>query len=338
MIDLGERVFVAITDSDYPDFSIEKEVLEKIGAKVERYHSKTDDGVINLAKDADALLNQYAPITEKVFQSLDRLKIVVRYGVGVDNINVEAATRAGVLVCNVIYDITDVADHAIALLLASWRRLKNVDKFVFEGRWDWKLLGPLPRFSGSTVGIIGYGKIGKLVAKRLKGFDVKVFVYDPYVSDEEIVKEGFIPKGFEELLKESDAITLHVPLTKETYHLLNEKSLSIMKDGVILVNTCRGKVVDTRALINAIMIGKILYAGLDVLEEEPPSKGLLEELKRCGNIILTPHTAWYSNSSLHEVRFKAALQVVQLFEGRVPEYLVNKNVLENARCKSMLKS
>ncbi|MCX8188737.1 MAG: C-terminal binding protein [Nitrososphaeria archaeon] len=338
MIKLDKKVFIAITDSDYPDFKIEAEVLEKIGARVERYHSKTDDDVVKFAKDADALLNQYAPITEKVFQSLDKLKIVVRYGVGVDNIDIEAATRAGVLVCNVIYDITDVADHTMALLLASWRRLKNLDNFVFEGKWDWKLLGPLPRFSGSTVGIIGYGKIGKLVAKRLKGFDVKVLVYDPYVRDDDIVKDGFVPKRFEELLKESDAITLHVPLTRETYHLLNEKSLSMMKDGVIVINTCRGKVIDTKALVNAIKSGKILYAGLDVLEEEPPSKGLLEELKRCENVILTPHTAWYSNSSLHEVRFKAALQVVQLFEGKVPEYLVNKSVLERARCKSMLKT
>lgn len=338
MMSLNEKVLVAITDSDYPDFNIEAEVLEKIGAVVQRFSCKTDEDVVKFAKDADALLNQYAPITEKVFQSLDRLKVVVRYGVGVDNIDVEAATRAGVLVCNVIYDITDVADHTMALLLAAWRRIKNIDNFVFEGKWDWKLLGPLPRFSGSTIGIIGFGKIGKLVAKRLKGFDVRVLVYDPYVRSEEIVKEGFIPKAFEELLKESDAITLHVPLTKETYHLLNEKSLSIMKNGAIVVNTCRGKVLETKALINAIKSGKISYAGLDVLEEEPPSKELLEELKRCGNIILTPHTAWYSNNSLHEVRFKAALQVLQLFEGKVPEYLVNKNVLEKARCKSMLKT
>ncbi len=304
------NIFVAITDSDYPDTKVEAEVLEKIGAKVERFNSKNDDDVIRFAKDADALLNQYAPITEKVFHSLDRLKIVVRYGVGIDNIDVEAATRSGVLVCNVIYDITDVADHTIALLLASWRRIKNIDYHVFEGKWDWKLLGSLPRFSGSTVGVIGYGKIGKLVAKRLKGFDVRVLVYDPYVKDEEIVKDGFTPKDFEGLLKESDAITF---------------------------NTCRGKVVDTKSLIKALKIGKISYAGLDVLEEEPPSKELLNELKECKNIILTPHTAWYSNSSLHEVRYKAALQVVQLFEGKIPQHLVNRSVLENARCKNMLK-
>jgi len=331
------NIFVAITDSDYPDTKVEAEVLEKIGAKVERFNSKSDDDVIRFAKEADALLNQYAPITEKVFLSLDKLKIVVRYGVGIDNIDVEAATRSGVLVCNVIYDITDVADHTLALLLASWRRIKNIDRHVFEGRWDWKLLGSLPRFSGSTVGVIGYGKIGKLVAKRLKGFDVKVLVYDPYVKDEEIVGDGFTPKDFEDLLRESDAITLHVPLTKETFHLLNEKSISMMKDGAIIVNTCRGKVVDTKSLIKALKSGKISYAGLDVIEEEPPSKELLNELKECENIILTPHTAWYSNSSLYEVRYKAALQVKQLFEGKIPQYLVNRSVLENARCKDMLK-
>lgn len=331
------EIFVAITDSDYPDTKVEAEVLEKVGARVERFNSKSDDDVIRFAGEADALLNQYAPITEKVFRSLDRLKIVVRYGVGIDNIDVEAATRAGVLVCNVIYDITDVADHTLALLLASWRRLKSIDNFVFEGKWDWKLIGPLPRFSGSTVGIIGYGKIGKLVARRLKGFDVRVLVYDPYVEGKEIVEDGFTPKGLEELLRESDAVTLHVPLTKETYHLINERSFQMMKDGAILVNTCRGKVVDTGALISALKSGKISYAGLDVLEEEPPSKQLLEELKECSNIILTPHTAWYSNQSLYEVRFKAASQIVQLFEGKIPQYLVNRKVLENARCKSMLK-
>jgi D-3-phosphoglycerate dehydrogenase len=328
---------VVITDADYPDQVIELKILKRINAKLEKYNVKTDDEIIRYARDAEALLNQFALITEKVFSELKRLKIVVRYGIGLDNIDVKAATKKGVIVCKTIYDTVDVADHAVALLLVSWRRLKQADKIVREGKWDWKLLGKIKRFSGSTIGIIGFGSIGRMVANRLKGFNVRILVYDPYIKDEEILSQGCEPKGLNDLLKQSDAITLHVPLTNETHHMIGEREFEIMKEGAIIVNTCRGSVIDTEALLNALSKGKVSYAGLDVLEEEPPSKELLSKLNKHDNLILSPHLAWYSVFSLMDVRKKAAMQIVQLFEGKIPEYIANPEVLKHARAKNLLK-
>jgi len=317
---------VVITDSDYGSHEIEEEVLSSIGADLVKFQCKTEDDIIRCCSDADGLLNQYAPITRRVIENLQRARIIVRYGVGVDNIDIKAATERGIFVANVIYDITDVADHTLSLILSLSRKIIWADRNVKENGWDWKSVQPISRLKDKTVGIIGFGRIGRKVAQRLKGFEVKILSYDPYVP-EEIFKEYGVEKvDFETLIKESDIITVHTPLTDETRHMIGEKELRSMKHDAILINVSRGGIIDEKALYKALKERWISGAGLDVLEVEPPSKD--NPLLRLDNVIITPHMAWYSNKSLDEIRRKAAEEVARALSGQIPMNLVNRDVLK----------
>ena len=318
---------VAITDSDYEDHDIEEKILSSIGADLIKFQCKTEDDVIKYCKDADGLLNQYAPITKRVIENLQKTKIIVRYGVGVDNIDVEAATKKGILVANVTYDITDVADHAVSLILSLIRKIPWADRKVKKNIWDWKNMRPISRLKGKTVGIIGLGRIGRKVAQRLKGFEVKIIAYDPYASMEVFNKYGVKRVDFENLISEADIITIHTPLTNETRHMIGEKEFKSMKRNAIIVNTSRGGVVDEKALYKALKEKWVAGAGLDVMEKEPPEKDNL--ILKLDNVIVTPHMAWYSENSFNEVRKIAAEEVARALTGRTPINLVNKNVFKN---------
>jgi len=317
---------VVITDSDYGSHEIEEEVLSSIGADLVKFQCKTEDDIIRCCSDADGLLNQYAPITRRVIENLQRARIIVRYGVGVDNIDVNAATERGIFVANVIYDITDVADHTLSLILSLSRKIIWADRNVKENRWDWKSVQPISRLKDKTVGIIGFGRIGRKVAQRLKGFEVKILSYDPYVPEEIFREYGVEKVDFETLIKESDIITVHTPLTDETRHMIGEKELRSMKREAILINVSRGGIIDEKALYKALKERWISGAGLDVLEVEPPSKD--NPLLRLDNVIITPHMAWYSNKSLDEIRRKAAEEVARALSGKIPTNLVNRDVLK----------
>jgi D-3-phosphoglycerate dehydrogenase len=317
---------VVITDSDYGSHEIEEEVLSSIGADLVKFQCKTEDDIIRCCSDADGLLNQYAPITRRVIENLQRARIIVRYGVGVDNIDVNAATERGIFVANVIYDITDVADHTLSLILSLSRKIIWADRNVKENRWDWKSVQPISRLKDKTVGIIGFGRIGRKVAQRLKGFEVKILSYDPYVPEEIFREYGVEKVDFETLIKESDIITVHTPLTDETRHMIGEKELRSMKREAILINVSRGGIIDEKALYKALKERWISGAGLDVLEVEPPSKD--NPLLRLDNVIITPHMAWYSNKSLDEIRRKAAEEVARALSGQIPMNLVNRDVLK----------
>jgi D-3-phosphoglycerate dehydrogenase len=317
---------VVITDSDYGSHEIEEEILFSVGADLVKFQCKTEDDVIRCCGDADGLLNQYAPITRRVIENLQRAKIIVRYGVGVDNIDVNAATERGIFVANVIYDITDVADHALSLILTLVRKIVWADRNVKENRWDWKSVQPISRFKDKTVGIIGFGRIGRKVAQRLRGFEVKIVSYDPYVPEEIFREYGVEKVDFKTLIKESDIITVHTPLTDETRHMIGEKEFRSMKREAIMVNVSRGGIIDEKALYEALKEGWIAGAGLDVLEEEPPDKD--NPLLRLDNVIITPHMAWYSNKSLDEIRRKAAEEVVRALSGQIPVNLVNRDMLK----------
>ncbi|MEM2725944.1 MAG: C-terminal binding protein [Candidatus Bathyarchaeia archaeon] len=319
------RFKVVITDSDYPSHEIEEEILSRVGADLVKFQCKTEDEVIECCSDADALLNQYAPITRRVIESLKRVRVIVRYGVGVDNVDVEAATERGIFVANVIYDITDVADHAVGLILSLVRKIPLANQNVKEGMWDWKGIQPISRLKGKTVGIIGFGRIGRKVAQRLRGFEVKLIAYDPYVPADLFAEHGVEKVDFETLIEEADIITIHTALTSETRHLIGERELRSMKRDAILINTSRGSVIDERVLYKALKEGWISGAGLDVLEKEPPEKD--NPLLKLDNVIVTPHMAWYSRESLDEIRRIAAEEVARVLSGQIPINLVNKDVL-----------
>lgn len=323
------RFKVAITDSDYPSHEIEEEILSHVGADLVKFQCKTEDEVIRCCSDADALLNQYAPITRRVIEGLKRVRVIVRYGVGVDNVDIKAATERGIFVANVIYDITDVADHTVGLILSLLRKIPLANQNVKGGVWDWKAMQPISRLKGKTVGIIGFGRIGRKVAQRLRGFEVKLIAYDPYVPAELFAEHGVERVDFETLIREADIITVHTALTSETKHLIGEKEFKSMKRDAILINTSRGSVIDEGALYKALKEGWIAGAGLDVLEKEPPEKD--NPLLKLDNVIVTPHMAWYSRESLDEIRKRAAEEVARVLSGQTPINLVNRDVLEKIR-------
>jgi D-3-phosphoglycerate dehydrogenase len=326
VIVMSKKFKVIITDAEYESHDPEKDVLSKLNVELIKFQCRTEEEVIRYCKDADALLNQYAPITRKVIENLEKAKIIVRYGVGVDNIDIKAATEKGIFVANVIYDISDVADHAFALILSLARKILLANKNVKNGKWDWKELQPIYRFNGSTLGIVGLGRIGSAIARRAKGFNMRILYYDT-IRREDIEKElGIIYTDLDNLLKESDFVTLHVPLTNETRHLINEERLKLMKKNAIIINTSRGPVIDEKALYKALKNKWIAGAGLDVLEKEPPLKD--NPLFQLDNVIVTPHMAWYSIDSLTEIQRKAAEEVARVLSGQLPINLVNKDVLK----------
>ncbi|MCA6214132.1 MULTISPECIES: C-terminal binding protein [Thermococcus] len=320
---------VVVTDYEYESLENEKRELEKVGAElvaVQLRYAQPEE-IIKVCKDADGLIVQYAKITREVIEGLEKCKVIARYGIGVDNVDVKAATEKGIFVVNVPdYCIEEVSDHTIALLLASIRKINLYDKSVKSGTWDYKIGRPMYRIKGKTLGLIGFGKLARRVAEKMKPFRVEIIAYDPYVSPKVAEKYGIKLVDFDELLKNSDFISIHVPLTEETYHLLSDREFELMKDGVIIVNTARGPIIDEKALVKALESGKIAYAGLDVTEVEPiPSDS---PLLKFDNVIITPHVAWYSEESQAELQTKAARGVAEVLSGKIPTYLVNPEVLE----------
>lgn len=322
---MSRRFKVAVTDSEYDSHEIERRVLSKIDAELVQFRCRTEEEVIKYCSDADGLLNTYVPITRKVIENL-KAKVITRYGVGFDNIDVRAATEKGILVTNVVYDITDVADHALSLILSLVRKIPWIHKSTKDGEWDWRKFQPITRLKGKTAGIIGFGRIGRKVAQRLKGFEVELTAYDPYVSPK-IFREHKVKRvDLETLLKNSDIITIHVALTRETRHMIGEDELKKMRRDALLINVSRGGVVDEKALYTALKEGWISGAGLDVLEREPLTRDNL--LPSLSNVIITPHIAWYSTSSIAEIQEKAAEDVARALTGQIPINLVNKEVLD----------
>ncbi|MCX6667687.1 MAG: C-terminal binding protein [Euryarchaeota archaeon] len=317
---------VIITDAEYPSFDIEKRVLSKLNVELIKFQCKTEEELISNCKDADALLNQYAKITPRVIEKLDNTKIIARYGIGVDNVALDAATKKDIFVTNVVYDICDVADHTITLMLALTRKLFFVGKSIKKLEWDWKKFHPITRIKGKTIGIIGLGRVGRQVAKRIRGFDVNLLVCDPYIPVDVFKTYNAKRVDHETLLKESDIVTVHVPLNDETRHMISTNQLKKMKKTAILINCARGGIVDEKALYKALLGKEIAGAGLDVLEQEPIRKD--NPLLGLDNVIITPHMGWYSEDAVDEVQRIAAEQVLQCLQGNIPTNLVNKDVLK----------
>ena len=310
------KIRVVVTDQVFPDVEIERKALEAIGAELE-VASGTREEVLETAKDADGLLNTYFAMDADALSRLENCKVIARYGIGVDNIDLEAARERGIVVTNVPdYCVEEVAAHTVSLMLALLRRLPQGQEVLLKGGWGVDELRPMKRLSETTVGIVGLGRIGRTVASMLAGFDVRLIGSDPYVTE----SPGIEVMPLEELITTADAITLHSPLTPETRGMIGKAQLEAMKDGAILVNTSRGPLVVLDDLISALRTGKIRGAGLDVFEVEPPDP---KQLKDVPGLLATPHSAFYSESALAESQTKAVTQILKVVNGESPDYQVN---------------
>ncbi|MDI6600769.1 MAG: C-terminal binding protein [Thermoanaerobacteraceae bacterium] len=317
---------VVMVDTIFPDFSIEQEVLNEIDANFVFVGDKDEDAIINLAKDADALVTVYAEITRNIIEKLEKCRIIVRCGIGVNNIDIQAATEKGIYVANVPdYCWDEVSDHAMALVLTLERKILLFDKKVKSGDWSHDGATPIYGLRGQTFGLVGFGNIPKMVAKKAQAFGFNVVAYDPFVAQEAADQYNVKMVSLEELLKVSDVISIHAPLTDDTYHMVNKDTLSLMKPTAYLVNTARGPIVDTEALYEALKDHKIAGAALDVLEVEPPTK--VNPLLTLDNVILTPHAAFYSEASSINLRRLAFTEVVRVLKGGYPKNFVNKKQL-----------
>ena len=317
---------VAVTDYVFPSLEPEQRVLTSLGVELRPAQCKSEEEIIALTQDADAILNCYAKITARVIEKLNHCKVIARYGIGVDNVDLVAATRAGIVVTNVPdYCIDEVSDHALALLLSLARQIVAADRAVKGGAWDVVAHGGIRRLRGQTLGLLGFGKIAKALASKVQPLGMKVLVYDPYLESELIFHHGAEAASLDSLLAESDAISIHVPLSPETRNLIGQTELARMKSTAFLINTSRGGIVDEQALAIAIKEGRLGGAALDVLSIEPlpPDHPLLQ----VPNVILTPHMAFYSRESVIELQTKAAEEVARALRGEPPRSPVNPEVL-----------
>lgn len=327
-----DQLKVVVTDYEYADLRYEEEVLKKAGIKLIPAQCRTEDELISACKDADGLLNQYAQITRRVIEALEKCRVIGRYGVGVNTIDIEAATDKGICVVNVPdYCVDEVSDHALALLLACARKVVLLNNSVKNGRWDYKISKPINRSRGKVLGIVGFGRIPRALAQKAKAIGFSLLVYDPYITSTDAEAYGAKLVELEELMAKSDFVSVHAPLTKQTYHMIGEKELSLMKPSAFIINTARGPVIDEKALIKVLKEGRIAGAGLDVLEEEPTPRD--NPLLTMDNVIITPHVAWYSEEAEVELRTKAAQGVVDVLLGYWPKYLVNKDVKDKMQLK-----
>lgn len=310
----------------FPSLETERRKLAEIGADLIEAPGTSEEEIVGAARDADGMLVCYAEITRKVIESLEKCRVIGRYGIGVNNIDLEAATEKGIQVANVPdYCVDEVSDHALALLLACARKIPQLDRTVKEGRWDFREQRPMFRVRGRTLGLVGFGKIARALAHKAQALGFKVVAYDPYVAEDEARARGVALVGLQELLSTADFVSVHAPLTRETRGLLGERELSWMKPTAYVINTARAEVVDEGALRRALVEGRIAGAALDVLAGERSDTG--DPLVAMDRVILTPHCAFYSEESLQELQLRAVEEVVRGLKGEPLRSLVNREVL-----------
>ncbi|MFA6850193.1 MAG: C-terminal binding protein [Selenomonadaceae bacterium] len=323
---------VYITDYEYASLQEEEKELEKADLKLIPKQCKSENDVIKQCNDAVGLLNQYAPITRKVIEALPNLKVVARYGVGVNTIDLDAATEHGVCVLNVPdYCMDEVSNQAFLLMLACQRKLIMLNDQVQNGSWDYKISKPIYRLAGQTMGLLGFGRIPRILAEKARAFGIKILIYDPYLRQSDVDSFGATLLPLQEVLKKADMLSVHVPLTKDTYHLIGEKEFALMKKHAVIVNTSRGQLIDEEALYKALKSKQLAGAGLDVMTNEPIEK----ESKLLGlpNVIITPHVAWYSEEAEKELKRKAAHGVVTILSGYDTENIVNYDIRKKLSLK-----
>lgn len=313
---------VVLTDQVFPSTVIERRLLAEVGADLVVLEDTSVGSIRDAARDAVALLNTYAPIDKETLQHLERCKIVARYGIGVDNVDLDAARERGVVVTNVPdYCVEEVADHSVALLLAVARKVVIGHTHTISGGWGIDPLRPIHRLRGQILGLIGFGNIARGVALRAQAFGFEILAYDPYVDDEILASHRATRAGsLDDLLEGSDAVSVHVPLLDSTRGLVAADALGRMRPGAILINTSRGPIVDVEAVVAALTSGHLGGAGLDVFPTEPPDPAALDSAH---NLVVTPHAAFYSDEAIAESQTKAASNIVAVLRGEEPRYRVN---------------
>lgn len=314
---------VAVTDYSFPSLELEEGILRPAGVTLVGSQCKTPDALIPLVADADAVITQFAPVRREVIEAMTRAKVIVRYGIGVDNVDLEAARECGIPVCNVPdYCIDEVADHTLAFILATTRQVVPNCLHVREGHWGLATpLDSLKALKHLTVGLIGFGRIGREVASRLKAFKCRVLVHDPVVSAADLEAAGCVPVDRDSLLSQADIVSLHCPSTPQTRGTINRETLKLMKPGAILINLARGDLVDSDALTEALQQGHLSAAALDVFAPEPiPADHPIRSLS---NVILASHIASVSVPAVRKLRETAAKLALAALRGEDLPNIVN---------------
>lgn len=318
---------VAVADSPFPSLDPAKEALSAVQARLQMASEPTPDGILAVARDADALMVTYAKITGDMIRELKNCKVIGRFGIGVDNIDIDAATEAGIVVTYVPdYCFDEVSDHAMALLLDLARKVSFSDRLVQAGRWEMSAVAPLARVRGRVLGLVGFGNIPRLLVPKAQAFGLKVIAHDPYVDKKLAADAGVELVDMGRLLADSDYLSVHAPHTPATTNLIGADEFRKMKKTALLINTARGPLVDTDALAAALDAGEIGGAALDVVPVEPLPKD--SPLLNRDNVVLTPHTAFYSVDALLELQTKAARDVAAVLAGERPVYPINPTVLD----------
>ena len=319
-----------ITDHVWPDIEIESEVLRAAGVEPLAAPDASEETLTELAVDADVILFCFAKVTGNVLRAATKCVAACRFGIGVDNIDIEAATAAGIVITNVPdYCMDEVGDHALGMILALNRRFVPHDRSVKAGGWSAvELNQPMHRTRGATLGIVGFGWIGRSVAAKAKAFGMEMVAFDPLLVPGERV-DGVEIASFEEVLARSEFVTVHTPLTPQIEGMIGAEELARLKPGSIIVNCARGGIIDEEALARALASGHLAGAGLDVLSAAPPLAD--HPLLGLENVIITPHTAFFSQASTIELERRTAEEAVRVLNGEMPEHLVNPEVLGRAR-------
>jgi D-3-phosphoglycerate dehydrogenase len=321
---------IAILDCNFPNTALEEAIVSAAGARLVKAQCRSEADVVRVAADVDGIIVQYAPLSAAVLSELRHCRVIARYGVGVDNVDVAAATRLGIWVTNVPgFCATELAEHTLGFILSLGRRLPKLDRAVRHGTWETiGVMGPTRRLSELTLGLVGFGRVGREVAQRATAFGMRVLATAPHTTTATMAESGVQKVSLDELLERSDFVSLHLPLTAETRHLIDERRLRRMRPSAYLINTSRGAIVDEAALVRALQEGWIAGAGLDVLEVEPPRPD--SPLLSLENVILTPHASYYSDDSLAYLQRSVAEEVTGVLAGRPPRSPVNPTVIPRA--------
>ena len=315
------RFLIAVTDSPFPSLDPAKAALARVDPELRMAKSASAEDILAVARDADAILVTYAKLPGELLRQLTRCKAIGRFGLGVDNIDIPAAAALGISVTYVPdYCMQEVSDHAMALLLATARKVPLSNKLVQSGRWEVPPIVPIHRLSGRVLGLVGFGNIPRALAPKARAFGLRVVTHDPYVSPDVLSAAGVDGVSFDRLLEMSDFVSIHAPLMPATRGLFNADVFHKMKKGAVLINTARGPLVDEAALIAALDTGQLGGAALDVVTTEPLTKD--SKLLGRDNVILTPHTAFYSVEALEELQTKCAADVARVLSGEQPVYPV----------------
>lgn len=314
---------VVMTDHVYPDLEMEKKLLSEAGVDFAFIDTRNEGVIANAVRDADAVITCYANITAEIIRGMSKCKSISKTGIGVNNINVEQATKQGIRVLNVSdYCVEEVSDTAVALILSLTRRIPFLRDNVQKGAWSRLGSENITRLNGKTLGFLGFGNIARRTAEKMKPFGVKMIAYDPYIQAESAQSMGVAIADLGRVLRESDVLSLNLPLTDETKKIIDKEALSKMKRTALLVNTARGPLIDEEALCSALQEGEIAGAGLDVLSDEGNISG--NPLFSAPNAVITPHAAFYSIEATQELREKVLADVLSVLAGKAPRYQVNR--------------